>query len=149
MQSRFPPAAPRKDLPHRNTIMLLALREDEVLLQRRGPTGIWGGLWSLPEFASSAEALRVCETRLGLCLQSHRELEPVNHRFTHFLLTITPLLCRALPANRYAAEAGMAWLSVERAMHSSIPAPVRRLLSKARAVDNCGSVSVAISGRNH
>ena len=149
MQSRFPAAAPRKALPHRHTIMLLALREGEVLLQRRALTGIWGGLWSLPEFASSGEALRVCETRLGLCLESHRELQALNHRFTHFLLTITPLLCRALAANRHSAEPGMAWFSVEQALQAPIPSPVRSLLSRARAMDKAGPVRVATSSQTH
>lgn len=147
MQSRFPAAVPRKPLPRRDTIMLLALREGEVLLQRRAPTGIWGGLWSLPEFASSAEALRACEARLGLRLESHRKLEALNHRFTHFLLTITPLLCRAPAASRHAAEPGMAWFSLERALQSSIPAPVRTLLSNAHASENPVLVPVATSSR--
>ena len=47
---QLPQARPGKPLPERRTLMLL-LRDDagQVLLARRPPTGVWAGLWSLPE----------------------------------------------------------------------------------------------------
>lgn len=46
---RFPGKKPRKVKPQRATLMLIVRHQDSVLLERRPPTGIWGGLWSLPE----------------------------------------------------------------------------------------------------
>ncbi|MGB8326770.1 MAG: A/G-specific adenine glycosylase, partial [Steroidobacteraceae bacterium] len=59
-QTEFP--APRRSAPHgmrraKRVVMLLArARDQSVLLEKRPPRGIWGGLWCLPEFASEAAA---------------------------------------------------------------------------------------------
>jgi A/G-specific adenine glycosylase len=48
--AELPASKPRRDLPVRTTRMLLLRTMDgEVLLERRPPAGIWGGLWSFPE----------------------------------------------------------------------------------------------------
>ena len=74
--------------------MLLALRPDgSVYLTRRPPAGIWGGLWCAPAFDSSGEARGFAQGVLGeaAALES---LQPLEHAFTHFDLTIRPLLLR-------------------------------------------------------
>lgn len=41
---------PRKALPQKRTLMpILANQEGAILLYRRPSSGLWGGLWSLPE----------------------------------------------------------------------------------------------------
>src|SRR4029077_10508870 len=45
----YPEPRPRKKRPVRSTSMLLLLHEGEVLLEKRPPTGVWGGLWCFPE----------------------------------------------------------------------------------------------------
>ena len=43
---RYPAARPRRSLPTRTTAMIMIRdRRGRVLLQRRPPTGLWGGLW--------------------------------------------------------------------------------------------------------
>ncbi|MGY8869166.1 MAG: A/G-specific adenine glycosylase, partial [Pseudomonadales bacterium] len=50
--SEFPHPKPKKKIPVKQTIMLLLQDEQQqTLLQQRPPTGLWGGLWSLPEVA--------------------------------------------------------------------------------------------------
>jgi A/G-specific adenine glycosylase len=67
--------------------MLLARRNDgSVQLVQRPARGIWGGLWSLPEFGSQEEA--------ELAVQQGPALQPLDalrHSFTHFDLVIRPL----------------------------------------------------------
>jgi A/G-specific adenine glycosylase len=128
----FPARRARGKLPQRQTLMLLALSDDRVLLEKRPPTGVWGGLWSLPEFASERHAVRVCRERFGFTAERRRRLEPLRHGFSHYSLTITPLLCRARPQSLRAEEPGIAWYALEEAIGSSIPAPVRTLLQLAR-----------------
>ena len=49
-QALFPGKRPKKERPTRHTSMVLALRPDgSVLLERRPPAGVWGGLWGFPE----------------------------------------------------------------------------------------------------
>jgi len=110
----YPQPRPRRSRPLRKTSMQILLRDGEVLLEKRPPTGVWGGLWCLPEVASEQPA--------------GKELPVLRHEFTHFTLDITPILCDLDSASPRVAEPGRIWLSVEDAIGAAVPAPVRKLL---------------------
>ncbi len=112
----FPQPRPRKRRPLRTTSMLLLLRNGEVLLEKRPPTGVWGGLWCLPEVEPGTT-------------KSGKVLPVLRHEFTHFTLDITPVACFLESASPCAAEPGQLWLSVEEAVGAAVPAPVRKLLA--------------------
>lgn len=67
---RYPGPKPRKEKPEKTTWMLiLEDTKGRILLERRPPTGIWGGLWSLPELdpAYGTDELQdACIRELGL-----------------------------------------------------------------------------------
>ena len=53
-----PSPKPRKALPQKRTLMPLLANEDKaILLYRRPSSGLWGGLWSLPEVDDLGEQL--------------------------------------------------------------------------------------------
>jgi hypothetical protein len=56
-----------------------------------------------------------------------RELAPFRHAFTHFELTVRPLLVD-VQAQPRAAEPQGQWLDLEQAARLGLPAPVRSLL---------------------
>ena len=58
-QDELPTPRPAKVLPQREAVVL-ALRDagGRILLQRRGPVGVWASLWSLPQFDDEAAADR-------------------------------------------------------------------------------------------
>ncbi|HJV07649.1 MAG TPA: A/G-specific adenine glycosylase [Chromobacteriaceae bacterium] len=123
----LPTPRPKKALPTRHTVMLLACHGHKVWLQRRPPTGIWGGLLSLPEFDSSqAVDDWLAATGLGDVLPAWPELE---HVFSHYRLIITPLPVRleALSATAVKENNGN-WFDLSAAPDVGVPAPVRRLL---------------------
>jgi A/G-specific adenine glycosylase len=114
--------APRKarERPQREVVMLFAYRDDRsVWLLQRPATGIWGGLWAPPEFASIGEA----DAALPGAAEA-RALGPVDHAFTHFDLRIRPLLCAAPPDWR----SGGLWYNPRRPVRIGLPAPVASLL---------------------
>ena len=94
-QTRFPERKSRKPLPLKHTQFLLAsTMAGELLLWRRPPVGIWGGLWSFPEINQEQEAESWC-ANMGLKIISDViELPNLLHTFTHFRLSITPLSFR-------------------------------------------------------
>jgi A/G-specific adenine glycosylase len=62
----LPSPRPAKQLPRKAVRVLLLERAGEVLLERRPPTGIWAGLWSLPEVALDDDVVAACRARFGL-----------------------------------------------------------------------------------
>ncbi|MDN0084918.1 A/G-specific adenine glycosylase [Crenobacter sp. SG2305] len=127
--AELPTKKPKKATPTRDTLMLIALNDDRVWLERRPPTGIWGGLLSLPEFADSAAAEAWLDERGdGELLPTWPELE---HVFTHYRLIITPQPARlaSLRGNTVREESGQ-WWELEAALDAGLPAPVKRLLQR-------------------
>ena len=130
----YPRPRPRKPVPLRKTAMLLLLREGEVLLEKRSPVGLWGGLWCLPEISPRADPRDYCRRRLGARLASAKRLPLLRHGFTHFTLNITPVVCRVASESPCASEPGQVWLPLEEAAGAAVPAPVRKLLNSLQAV---------------
>jgi A/G-specific adenine glycosylase len=95
------------------------------LLEKRPPTGIWGGLWSLPE-AADEDALAAVAHSFGGTAELQR-LSPFTHTFTHFKLDIEPLLGRADAAPE-AADNLTVWAPLSNIDAFGVPAPVRKLL---------------------
>jgi A/G-specific adenine glycosylase len=92
-QSALPTPRPKKLRPQRSAYVVLMVRDDgAVLLERRPPAGIWGGLWTLPQF-DAREAAQAWIPDGGV-----DSLPPYFHSFTHFDLTLHPLLVRGMPA---------------------------------------------------
>ncbi|MEX2333235.1 MAG: A/G-specific adenine glycosylase, partial [Pseudohongiella sp.] len=93
LTSQLPVSKPRKKLPQKQTYMILYHQDKAaVLLQQRQSTGLWGGLWSLPE-CSDDEALAAWLQRHGG--EQNEQWPALRHTFSHFHLDITPVLVRA------------------------------------------------------
>jgi A/G-specific adenine glycosylase len=108
--------------------MLLLMLGNEVLLEKRPTSGIWGGLWSLPEVSREDDALLACRQRYQIDASLLPALPMLKHTFTHFTLNITP---QPLLVNRrlqHAAETGAIWLDIEDAAGAALPAPIKKLL---------------------
>ena len=124
----LPGKTAKRDVPHRQTRMLVIISRGEVLLEKRPPTGIWGGLWSLPELPVEADILNLMHSRYGLAGRATREMARVDHGFTHFSLSIYPVEITAGKIPLRAMEPGLIWQNLDDAMEAAIPAPVKRIL---------------------
>jgi len=134
-QAELPAPRPRRDRPQRSVHVLL-VRDDEqrVLLERRPATGIWGGLFSLPELADDQEAVSWCHANLNAKVSAQRALTPVGHSFTHFDLMIRPTLLE-LDGGPSSVMDRPDWLWYNPAMKSELglAAPIAALLDKVSA----------------
>ena len=94
MQSILPTPKPRKQRPERTAYATIVVRDDgAVLLERRPPVGIWGGLWTFPQFEQRDAAITWLEQRLDAA-PATQALPAYSHTFTHFDLTLQPILVR-------------------------------------------------------
>lgn len=126
---QLPTPKRRKSRPERYTVMLqLQDAQGRIWLERRPASGIWGGLWSLPETADTLNAARFCQEHLGLNVVLDEALAEFSHDFTHFRLTITPLPGRVAGASD-SGSTSRGWFTLSEALALGLPAPVRWLLT--------------------
>ncbi|XGA79664.1 A/G-specific adenine glycosylase [Halomonas sp. CH40] len=127
----YPQSKPKKTLPTRQTLMLiLEDAQGRIWLEQRPPSGLWGGLWSLPQFDS--------QDALNDWLATHvKEARPQAaqpafvHTFSHFRLEITPqpVACQTLNGVR---EKGL-WYDLADPPALGLAAPVKKLLAQTKA----------------
>ncbi len=122
IQERLPTPKTRVERPVRNTIFLILYNSDhQILMEKRAPTGIWGGLWCFPEADSAPDNLSKNITK--------KEIWPgFRHTFTHFHLDITPLLASTKDYDSNVAEDMYAWYNIDTALNLGLAAPTKKLL---------------------
>lgn len=130
-EAELPTSKPRKALPERETVMLVLRRSGEILLEKRPSSGLWGGLWSLPECPPD-EAPERAAARLGYPATPLAALPTLSHTFTHFRLAIHPCVLAAGPRQNRDEAPGHLWLTPEEARHAALPTPVRKIIESLR-----------------
>ena len=123
-QGTLPTARPRAKVPERQSTFVFISDGARLLLERRPPSGLWGGLLVPPE----GEAAQVLG-RLGLVSRGQAPLKPLRHAFTHFRLTLEPVLCTVDPVHM-AAQAGLEWVPLAAAAQAGVPTPIRKLIQQ-------------------
>jgi A/G-specific adenine glycosylase len=129
---QLPEPKPRKILPVKRCFFLLL--EDElgrILLEKRALTGIWGGLWSLPEFPDIQSLHSWGQTR-NFTMTALKNLPVQRHSFSHFHLEYIPISAKLIAGNDNKVMETNSWLWYKAATHSALgfPAPIARLLNK-------------------
>ncbi len=130
---QFPSPRPKRELPVREVHMVLLMNSgNDVLLQKRPPTGIWGGLWSLPEFESVKALSQWCALQgVSESEQAGRTLSALKHTFSHFHLHITPhLLVTKNPALAVMEADRTLWYNLHKPQRVGVAAPVSKLLKQ-------------------
>jgi A/G-specific adenine glycosylase len=131
-QADFPAPRPARTLPVRTvTMLLLGNRDGELLLERRPPSGIWGGLWSFPELVTGEDIDAWCARQLGMAVTHAGAWPVVRHTFSHFHLDITPHLARVRARPGRVMEDGRrVWYKPGLADERGLAAPVERLVAR-------------------
>lgn len=129
-QADFPAPRPPRERPLRRTRMLLLQdAAGAVLLERRPPSGVWGGLWCPPELGQ-ASAKAWGDRVLGARVRAEPGLAPVRHGFTHFELEITPLRARLEQAPARVLESDRwVWYNARSPAKLGLAAVVERLIA--------------------
>jgi len=126
--AELPTPKPKKRIPEKQVTMLIFMQGNEILLEKRPPAGIWGGLWSFPETEATEHFEAISQDKFGIEIQSSQALPQLSHTFTHFKLHIQPQPLQVLKRSSHVQEPGYLWLSIEDAIGAAIPTPVRKIL---------------------
>ncbi|MCL4687972.1 MAG: A/G-specific adenine glycosylase [Burkholderiales bacterium] len=128
--AELPGRRPARAARVREIAMLVVVSGGEVLLEKRPGSGIWGGLWSLPEAPPSLDPVAHAAKAMGVRAVAAEALPPFRHAFTHFTLAVTPWLLRTgHRAARAREPSGSTWLALGEVRSAALPAPVKRLLA--------------------
>ncbi len=128
----------------RSVFMVVALDESgSVLLERRPESGVWGGLWCLPEFDTVSAARAFIRHALVTGAAEPQPLGAVEHAFTHFKLIISPLLVHCAGAAAVMEAGACLWYNVRAPARIGLPAPITALLERLER----GSIPDAPVGR--
>ena len=107
--------------------MLLATTGDSVYLEKRPASGIWGGLWSLPELVNE-DASTWSARVLDIGDPEFESWELLRHSFSHYDLDIRPVVVRVAAAPRKVADGDTStWYRLNDQPPGGIAAPVRKL----------------------
>jgi len=157
----LPGARAARRLGERTAEWVLVCAADAVLLERRAPRGLWGGLWSLPEFAAPRAADPGAAdrpdpgagaigdwtaARIGQVVGPVRLHGEIRHAFTHFRLRARVWRADADRAPGPAPE-GLEWVALTGLADAPLPRPVRTLLATLGGADQ-PSPSSATSTRS-
>lgn len=129
-QLAYPGKKPKKTIPVKNTCMLLLRNpNNQVLLVQRPPTGIWGGLWSLPELGEASLAEWLDAARLTAVTDA-TSFARFRHTFSHYHLDIDALSLNVKPNKRHLVlEADQyIWYDGDQ-LPGGVAAPISKMLS--------------------
>lgn len=128
----FPQRQTKKALPIKKSFLVLLSRPSgEILLEKRPSNGIWGGLWSLPEYTGEESDLtNWIFSKYGFSLESlPKKLPAFRHTFTHFHWDITPYQLAISSCPLAVSENDQqSWFDPQKPKALGLPAPIKKLL---------------------
>ena len=141
----YPEFAPRKSFTRQTDVCALVYNTDgRLLLTRRAPEGVWGGLWELPRATvqggetEGEAAVRAALETAGLDVTTEGEVKAsVKHGIMQKKVALLALICdvRSPEAARALGCSAVAWLTPEEALTYPVASPQARLLEKLLEAD--------------
>lgn len=126
----FPERKPRRGIPTKQAYFLILKNQNgEILLEKRPPLGIWGGLWSLPQHENKEILYKHWEKKLGSSIHHTREASKVRHTFSHFHLELYPIQAQTHSiARSIQADDCWFWYQQKDLKKIGLAAPIKKLI---------------------
>ena len=132
-QAQYPSKKPKKQVPVKSTIMLIPRWENTVLLYRRPPSGLLGGLYGFYE-SDHFNGVHEKAHNLGIRVYEVDTLESFRHTFSHFHLDITPVILHLSEPPRHQVQASTEhWFDMLDPEDLGLAAPTKKLIDKIKA----------------
>ena len=127
----LPTRKPKKQLPVKTVRMLLLTSSNgDILLEKRPPTGIWGGLWSLPELAMADDIEQQCQQRWGYQIHNIEDHTGFRHSFSHYHLDITPCQVQVAVITGKVQDSEQQWCNASQTKETALATPIAKILQQ-------------------
>ncbi|MFY8272989.1 A/G-specific adenine glycosylase [Pseudoalteromonas sp. SSDWG2] len=126
----FPHSKPKKEVPQKACTMLIPIYDTHTFMEKRPSSGIWGGLHCFLEFADSDGALTYVAQQ-GWSGQEYA-LEPFTHIFSHFKLTINPVIIHLNSGLDSLNDVGLMQYNLLEQPEVGLAAPTKKLLKQVK-----------------
>ena len=120
-----------RTIPTRTATFLILRTDGKILLQKRPPHGIWGGLWSLPEISGEPDKKQIrtlCSNEFHLDVKKFTTLPPFRHTFSHYHLNIHPVIIPAVMPAKVMECTEQIWYNLNQPEPIGLPKPVQNIL---------------------
>jgi A/G-specific adenine glycosylase len=135
LTARIPYRPRRQPVPHIDVAACVIRRGDRVLIARRRPDQMLGGLWEFPGGKQEPDetieetAVREIAEELGIEIRVGRKLGAIQHAFSHFKMTLHVFECRPLRGRARAVTVdAVKWVAVDDLRDFPFPAADRKVL---------------------
>lgn len=134
-QGELPGRKKKRARPLKEATLLIAKTQRQgeaaVYVERRASSGIWGGLYSPPEFPSQQAALDWVRAQMRTCEADPLMLPAIEHGFTHYDLRLNPLLIECTPKEAVREGAAL-WYGLDTPPQVGLPQPIKALFERLR-----------------
>jgi A/G-specific adenine glycosylase len=115
--------------PHRILYLVMLICGGKVLLEERPPTGIWGGLCSLPELLEKNSLNQWCIEHLGYFPKNIHQRKGIHHAFSHYSLDMRPIEVRIDDSfSKVKLRSKELWHTINAPTEFGVAAPIEKLL---------------------
>lgn len=136
-QHLYPTKKVKKAVPtHQEQFLVLGDAQGLVYLEKRPPTGLWGGLWCLPTISNDHCPLEYIANSYALQGETPEQLIAFKHKFSHFHLEIKALSIKVQTIGNNIAEPTGKWFSKECLSDLGLAKPTSIILNKLYEVRN-------------
>lgn len=125
----LPTKKPKKVMPVKHQqFLLMHHHEKRIYLEKRPPTGIWGGLWCLPSIDNEENPAHYIETTYQLKPIHINPIMTIKHTFTHFKLYIKAISIETQPQENASFELPGRWFYLEEIRKLGLAKPVSDII---------------------
>lgn len=126
--AEFPFKKIKKTIPQKQQRFLLLHHDGKIFLEKRPPTGLWGGLHGLPIIELNDSIEQAVEIVFGLKFVSTKPLLQIAHSFSHFKLAIHASLVEVKVKTDQVREVNGNWYGYEELSEVGLAKPVKAII---------------------
>lgn len=138
LTAHYPASKPRKNIPEKSSyFLMLSTTDSRVLFEQQPSQGLWGGLWTFPQFPQLPQ-LEKQQSEFEHWLDYHKLVRmskyhfwtPFRHTFSHYHLDIHPVHLKVTAGSSVMDRDDLSWCDIKKPLKFGIPAPTSKLVSR-------------------